>query len=284
MAPMPEISIVSAAPRVQKWYFAANLNALINAFDQIEVAVKSAIINTSLRPYALIDNREDLTPAADRLRWLERAGVTIIPHRAELFDMVRYHYGPQSDVFSGHWLRCDIPMIETEAEFVLYTDIDVMFRQEFDFSKIRPPFLACAPEHHQDDFSYFNSGVMVMNLAALRATRSELQQTLQAQLGIIKAHNDQRIFNLVYADRWTRLPNRYNWKPYWGFDPTAAVTHFHGPKPSFVPRLLSGQGGEFSDAFHKIFRRNPDGYARYLAEFNRVLTTGISIQEFAPGR
>jgi hypothetical protein len=174
------------------------------------------------------------------------------------------------DVFSGHWLRCDIPLIETEAEFVLYTDIDVMFRKSVDMSGVRPSTVACAPEHRQDDFSYFNSGVMVMNLPAMRETRGKLIQTLGERVKGIEPHNDQGILNAVYRD-WARLPNAWNWKPYWGFSDDAAIVHFHGPKPGSVRRMMTGDLAPFPAAYSGIFRRCPQGYAAYLAEFDAFL-------------
>jgi hypothetical protein len=30
---------------------------------------------------------------------------------------------------------------------------------------------------------------------------------------------------------WDKLPPELNWKPYWGDPATAAIVHFHGPKP-----------------------------------------------------
>jgi hypothetical protein len=261
---------------VQKWYFAANLNALRYAFDQIEVAAKSAKSKTTLRPYCLIDDREDLSEVASRLNRLEQLGVSLIRHRAEFFDVVREHFGPEADIFSGHWLRCDIPVLETEEEFVLYTDIDVMFRRGIDFSQAKPAFLACSPEHRQDDFSYFNSGVMIMNIPALRESRAMLLQAVKGRLDSMQPHDDQGAFNVAYRDTWTRLPNLCNWKPYWGFNPDAAIVHFHGPKPGMVRMMLRGEVDVFPPQYGEIFRRNPEGYAKYLTEFDEILGTDVS--------
>ncbi|HTZ35443.1 MAG TPA: glycosyltransferase [Stellaceae bacterium] len=259
-----------------KWYFAANLNAFRHFFEQIAVAVKSARANTPLRPCCLVDDRAGLDEMRDKLTWLEQSGVQLIFRRAALFEIVRAHFGEQADIFSGHWLRCDIPILEDEEDFVLYTDIDVMFRRYIDLSNERPPFIACTPEQEQNDLSYFNSGVMVMNIPALRAARDELIATLHARLPNMEPHDDQGMFNATFRGRWTRLPNTYNWKPYWGFNPDAAIVHFHGPKPGAVQQMLLGRSHLYPADYSRLFQRDPDGYARYIAEFERFLGADVS--------
>jgi Glycosyl transferase family 8 len=261
---------------VRKWYFATNLNGLQHAFDQIKVAVTSARTKTALRPYCLVDDHEDLAEVASRLSWLERRGVTLIRRKAELFGIVSQHFGPAANVFSGHWLRCDIPLVETEERVVLYTDIDIMFRRDLNFSEAFPPVLACSPEHRQDDFSYFNSGVMLMNVRALRESRDLLTQVVKDRLDSMQPHDDQGALNVAYRNAWTKLPNLYNWKPYWGVNDEVAIVHFHGPKPGLVRRMLEGEVDIYCPEDVEIFRRNPDGYRMYLAEFDDVLNTDIS--------
>jgi hypothetical protein len=251
----------------QKWYFAANRNALSHAFDQIRVAVTSARLRTNLQPYCLIDTYSSLEDVSDRLYWLENAGVHLIPHQAELFSIVRDHFGQDADPFSGHWLRCDIPILDLDDDFVFYTDIDVMFKKDVDYSEIRPLFMACTPEHRQDDFSYFNSGVMVMNLPALRQTRPHLIETLTAIVSSSPPY-DQGALNESYKKFWDRLPNTWNWKPYWGYSPDAVIVHFHGPKPAMLRRMMNGEVDLFAPEYGEIFARDTAAYARYLAEFD----------------
>lgn len=260
---------------LRKWYFAANRNALQDCFDQIEVAVKSARINTSLQPVCLIDDREDLSGFAPQFEWFERMGVEVILHRAELFPIVREHFGPAADPYNGHWLRCDIPLIESEQDFVLYTDIDVMFRGDVGVSHIRPEFLACAPEHFQNDLSYFNSGVMIMNLPALRQTRDDLIAVVKRRLPNMWAHDDQGAYNDLFRDRWARLPNAWNWKPYWGCSDDARILHFHGPKPGMVRRMSAGEKDAYGLEMMTIFERSPAGYEKYMKEFDSFLKIDV---------
>lgn len=259
-----------------KWYFAVNETGLRHAWDQIGIAVASACRNTRLTPICLVDPGERSPEASDRIAALARAGVEIIEHRASLFPIVKERHRLDSDMFSGHWLRCDIPLLDRSDETILYTDIDVMFRRDPEPSLQPPAFLSCAPEHERHDWSYFNSGVMLMNLPRLRATRDELVRYVDANIGHMAPHDDQGALNAVYRDRWDRLDLRCNWKPYWGFDGDATILHFHGPKPGnvrdyqrdddFASRLEPGGLADHQRALQGIYRRSPEGYAAYLAE------------------
>jgi hypothetical protein len=273
-APAPPAP-VSKHPAQWKWYFGANRAALRHCRDQIEAAVISARLNTDLVPIFLLDDREDLSIVAHTLAWLERAGVRIIRHRAALFDIVQPHFGPAADPYNGHWLRCDIPLLEQTDDYVLYTDIDVVFRKQLDLDQFSPPFFAAAPEHRVDDFSYFNSGVMVMNVPALRDSRSRLIDTLRERLPRMgAAHDDQGALNDTYRTQYTRLPCEYNWKPYWGFNQAASIVHFHGPKQGVARRMMAGEMSIFNRELQEIYLRNPPGYAAYLKELDELLARG----------
>ncbi|GJD66297.1 glycosyltransferase [Methylobacterium frigidaeris] len=251
-----------------KWYFAVNEHGLRYAWDQLQVTVNSALRNTQLKPFCLVDHGDKPAEVEARIAALAQAGVTIIEHRASLWPIVRAKHKLNSDTFSGHWLRCDIPMLDLSDEIVLYTDIDVMFRRNPEPFSQRPEFLACAPEHHQDDWSYFNSGVMLMNLTGLRATREALVRHVEDQIVNMAPHDDQGALNSVYHGRYDRLDLRYNWKPYWGFKDEATILHFHGPKPGVIHhyQMEDGDPLRFGAALYSIYRRNPEGYAKYMIE------------------
>ncbi len=264
----------SAKRTFRKWYFAANVAALRDSFDQIEVAVQSARLRTSLLPVCLVDATGDLATVADRLHWLEAAGVRLVRHSAALFAIVRAHFGADADIFSGHWLRCDIPLIETEDEFVLYTDIDVMFRRDVAKVKVRPRLLACAPEFDRKDLGYFNSGVMVMNLPALRARRPDLIAHLRERLTNMRPYDDQGALNATFRHEWDRLPDSWNWKPYWGMNDDAAIVHFHGPKPFHVDLLRRAEDPpDFPSDFARLYRLDPAAYAGFMDEFEATRAT-----------
>ena len=258
---------------LKTWYFACNANALRHGFDQIQIAVLSARRSTKLRPILILDLPEPAEDLRPRLDWLARHGVEIIRHRATCHAIISDHFGPEADIFSGHWLRCDIPLLETIEDYVLYTDIDVLFRKDVALSAVKPRYLACAPEFDQDVFSYFNSGVMIMNVPALARTLRHFKDCLVANLPAIRPYEDQKVFNAAYAGRWDRLPNTWNWKPYWGFNDEAAIVHFHGPKIGMVARLIDGCREGFDDEYVRLYTINPDGYERYHEEAKHILQT-----------
>ncbi len=254
-------------PTLRTWYLATNRNGLLRAFDQIQVAVVSARQHTSLSPVCLVDHGDDVAGVARQLDWLRARGVRLIFHRSSLLADLRGHYGSLMDAFSGHWLRCDIPMIETDEQFVLYTDIDVMFSGPVGDNSVWPRYIACGPEHHRDDASYFNSGVMVMNLPNLRARLPDLADTIRRRFDTARAHDDQGALNELFRDEWDWLAPAWNWKPYWGRYNGARIVHFHGPKPALARHMLLGRQPAVVGEMAEIFNRNPAGYAYYTERF-----------------
>jgi hypothetical protein len=253
----------------RKWYFAVNKVAITDSFDQLFVCVASAKAHTSLIPICLIEDTFYEPHLQDRIDSLD---VTVIKHTAEIFGEVEKVHGKEKSApFNGHWLRTDIPIIEREDEFVLYTDFDVMFRSDVTTSDFRPTFLAVGPEHWMPDWSYFNSGVMVMNLPNLRGSRKDFFNVVKKNIANTPPHDDQTMYNICYRDRYDRLPLSWNWKPYWGFSDLAEIVHFHGPKPGHVMRMLDGFTYDEMLIFHEMLARNPEGYAAYMAEYDSYL-------------
>ena len=257
---------------IRKWYFTTNVNGLRHAFDQIKVAVLSCHANLGLAPYCLIDDSggDDRTEA--RIQWLVDNGVSINRHRASLLDILRPKFHEKMDIYSGHWLRCDIPSLELDDDFVLYTDIDVMFLKALPEVIEMPKFIACAPEHHQDDYSYFNSGVIIMNISAMRARRESLIRVVERRLPVTNPWDDQSALNELFKGEWLKLAPSWNWKPYWGANDNALIIHFHGPKPAHALRMQLGQLDPLGSDFRKIYEKNPKGYAHYLEVFESILS------------
>lgn len=142
----------------------------------------------------------------------------------------------------GHWLRTTIPLTETRDPFVVYTDCDVVFLSRPELDAIRPALFACAPEFRVDNWNYINTGVMVMNIANLRAEQDGFEEYVVRTIGGPSARNyhDQHAYNIHFRRRWDRLDPKLNWKPYWGFDPAAPIVHFHGPKVGAIRSIVDG--------------------------------------------
>src|SRR5574344_431201 len=120
-----------------KWYFASN-DKSEEFFPLIKAAVNSALENTTLKPYFIYDGKEN-----ELTQWLKNKGVEIVNHRVSFYDDLAKNYSQAAlAVASGAFLRCDIPIIAQEDDFVLYTDCDILFLKEFD-ARVKPKYFAC---------------------------------------------------------------------------------------------------------------------------------------------
>lgn len=256
---------MTPAPPLKHWYFAVNQRGFEPGWPLIEVAVRSALARTELVPICLYNGASDAHAAR-----LAALGVRVIRHRLRLESVLRQGYGDRYDQFSGHWLRVDIPQIETEEAHVLYTDIDVMFRGH-PVLRRPPPVLAAAPERYRWRWPHFNSGVMVLNLPALRALQPAFDAAIRRRMkqGWRPPGHDQVSFNSFFRWRHSRLAHEMNWKPCWGDNKAAGIVHFHGPKPVHVARIKAGQTAGMLPEYERLWRLCPPAYDRFCAEFEQ---------------
>lgn len=258
-----------------KWYFALSEASLGHADHEWEslicAALRSARANTSLEPHFVYDGAESAFTQE-----LRRQGVVIHHHRVSFYDaMVAGRiqaFGHADPLFlaiaAGAYLRTEIPALEMQDEYVLYTDCDTMFLRDPDMAQFRPATFACAPQRVQTDYDDFNSGVMVMNLPALRRDLPAFTQSIIANFNRYTAY-DQDAYREFYAGRYSHLPPSYNWKPYWGPNPDATIVHFHGPKPAAVRKLMMDPAYAPPQIWRELFEENPAGYAAYLPQWER---------------
>jgi hypothetical protein len=200
-------------------------------------------------------------------------GVRVIPHVPSLEPALKIGYGEHYPIFAGHWLRVDLPLVETEDSFVLYTDIDVLFLSWRPDLLVRPTYLAVAPEHRIEDTDRFNSGVMLLNLDSMRVDLDSFHAAIRRRLlkDFKYPNHDQKSFNDYYSGRYDHLSPLMNWKPYWGRNDAAAIVHFHGPKPHNVAGIKAGRfAGKRS--LITIWERDPAAYDYYSE-----LWTGYSL-------
>ncbi len=266
-ATQPDGPVGCGHQALRKWYFCANERGLRNEFRLIRTAVLSARRNTSLVAHCVYDGQD-----CTELDWLLSEGVKVIRWTPSLEPELRHGYGEKYDTFRGHWLRIDIPILESEDPQILYTDIDVMFRRDPAAYGFSPRYVAVCEETRLGDRGHFNSGVMVMNLPALRAVRPWLLRQVRHRLTNdfrYPAH-DQKSLNdfLLEEAEWMRP--EFNWKPYWGPNEEAVIVHFHGPKPWHVAAIREGRAGTMKPAFRTLHDRAPAGYDAFIAEFEAI--------------
>jgi len=249
---------------MRKWYFSMNERSDA-AYERLaKAAVVSCLQNTSLAPHCLYDGAANAFT-----QWLEQRGVALCFHRAEFLDPL-FEAAQSNEAYRnmarGAFLRVEIPLVERHERFILYTDVDILFLADVSPFPILPKVFACAPQFLPTDYSYFNSGVMVMNVEAMRAEYRGFIRFIRERFSTLEAF-DQGALNLYFANRWERLPTLYNWKPYWGEYSQAKIVHFHGPKPEMIEQWLRGDASELSPLIQSLLKMNPAGMAAYLKTY-----------------
>ena len=228
-----------------KWFFALNDegDSYPDLLKMAQVAVHSAQKNTSLEPYLIYDGKD-----AAFIDWMKKHSVTVIERRSFVYNEIKEIAERRGDknilgIGAGAFLRTEIPALSEELafddEYVLYTDVDVMFLGEVTdyLEKLSPRFFAVAPEFHKHDYKSMNSGVMLMNLTSLREKDPAFRQYIKENIEALVSHTwDQTAYIKFYSTwfgyKWNKLKPEYNWKTYWeGYQEKAKILHFHGPKP-----------------------------------------------------
>jgi lipopolysaccharide biosynthesis glycosyltransferase len=255
---------------LRKCYFAINENGLAAYEELIKVMVISCFDNTNLEMTCLYDG-------ADKplIEWLRNKRVNVICHRSSLASEIVGLGGTvdwSAETAAGAYLRLDIATIEQTDEFVLYVDADVMFLKGLESLNSNPGYFACAPEHNPTDWTYFNSGVMAINVPAMRSLDAEFKKfAIRGMRDFWKAGRgtyDQGALNAFFCGQWDRLPLEWNWKPYWGINDDTRILHFHGPKPQFIRDLMT-DASNVPDVYKVLYNFNHLGCKHYLDIFDR---------------
>jgi hypothetical protein len=231
-------------------------------FLLIEKAIKSAIQNTDFEIFLIYDGDKTELDFSSR--------VNIIEHRHRLYPVFKNackHLAYASSTF----LRTEIPYIcnnlGIKDKYVLYTDHDVIFNRA-DYSEldnIKPNFLAASTEIEKDNWYGFNAGVLLLNVDHFIEKDSFILDYITNNINTLYVW-DQTMYNNLYRDKFTRLPTIYNWKVYWGIEPSAKIIHFHGPKPFSIQPKES-----YSDPLlNQLINKNIDSYNYYNKIFEEI--------------
>jgi hypothetical protein len=249
------------------WYMCVSETSLSRELhgwrELMLVALKSARLHTNLKPHLVYDGQ----PSAftDELRSL---GVEIIFHRVSFYDALAERGESEKGylpIASGAFLRVDIPLLEKKDQYVLYTDLDVVFLKNIVLDSFKPNFFSCAPQTARGAFDTdANTGVMVINVPAMREQHSAFVEFIKKNLFSGWPGCDQEHFRRFFAGRFEQLPDEYNWKPYWGISDDVAILHWHGPKPDAVQNLLEGHTANVPSAWKSLFNHNPRAYRHFL--------------------
>jgi hypothetical protein len=263
-----------------KWYFGYNQETERTQFRLVQLALASARRNTNLKPHCIISGRP--SACSD---WLRQQGVVVYFRDSELLpEFQKYktaNPGYDLDSARGAYLRLEIPAIEKEDDYVLYTDTDVIVNSVSGLGTIRPHILAIAPEFDPQDWTTPNTGVMIVNVPALRSYIIPLHRFILEHLPDLSAH-DQTAIDRFFRGRWDRLPPEFNWKPYWGYSCSAKIVHWHGPKPIHVEKILRGGAYSVPEIYNILFNRNPSAYERYMQLSRQILRESCLSEDFDP--
>ena len=253
-----------------KWFFALNEGGPTFGYyaGLVQVAVHTARQYTNLEPVFIYDGRDNLLTD-----WLLARGVVVLKRRSIIAgDILRTGSAASQAIASGAYLRVEVPLLMQEMgwsdPFALYTDCDVMFTPRFDETALKctPRFFAVAPEDTPGNLEAMNSGVMVMNVEALRSDWPAFQATIRAELAASFGSSfDQHAYRVHYQGRWEHLPAELNWKPHWGRNDAAQIIHFHGPKPFQKYSVTAGQVPPV------LLRLATDSFYEYAVEFDQAL-------------
>lgn len=255
-----------------KWYFALSAASFASGQHDwaslIRVSLRTALANTTLRPHLLWDG-----PEHEFLDEMRALGVTVLFHRVSFYQDLAEHRKEDRHglaIAAGCFLRTEIPLLEKEDEFVLYTDSDVMFLKDPvpALRERRPDFFASSTEFTFEDG--LNSGVMLINVWRMREDYPAFRDFIRSNLSL---GLDQTMFRKFYEGRWEKLPPAFNWKPYWGADENAVILHWHGIKPVVVKRLFADPAATTSPSLMLLAKKDPAGYRHYLEAYDEWLSS-----------
>jgi len=245
-----------------KWYCAVAASTLDFADSDlrnlIRVAVFSALRNTRLRPHVIYDGTDDWFTAE-----LRRMGATIIFRRSVLYDALEQHAGQFHNwlqVMSGAFLRFEVPLVETQEQFALYTDCDVLFLRDPYFGRERPLVFAATSQFSTNPAEDMNSGVMLINIPNMRRILPDLIDFSRRSLHL---GLDQEILRAYFQANYLPLERSLNWKPYWGWSAGAQIVHFHGAKPAAARHFLVNGELPKDKAWADLLGLSREGYETY---------------------
>lgn len=250
-----------------KWYTAITKYSTKEHLNQLRVALHTCFKHTKFKPNVVFDEHFSLI---DELKSKYGSLITFHQVNSEILQEFERIYRNEINFWSikGAYLRCEISQIETDETLVLYTDLDVMFQPFIEKYKNTnlPKYFSAAPEFDPNNYSYFNSGVMFINIPNMKSTYSQFKNFIIKNLSKLKdvAHDQGALFEF-YKNQWTHLKAEFNWKPQWGINEQAPIIHMHGAK---ADRILEYFNKNLNDGLiSKIISINEQSCKFYSDKF-----------------
>ena len=252
------------------WVFTYNGES--PGFDYMaKSAVLSAIHIGKLIPYCIyMGDKGD-----GMYRWLKRQRVHVVLHdpswkvnivqkydEAKEFAKIAATYESITSLVAT-FMRFDVPIIHAlyQYNYVLYTDIDVLFLEKIHLHSFPPELPEALVMSHETDYKFpCNAGVVLYNLPYMRQSYNDLIAFAMHAPGLHFGDKygpaDQGALNQFYEMKLgskCSLPEKFNAKPYklgdFGSLKEVSILHFHGPKPKHYLDYANDRGcGPFLDA------------------------------------
>lgn len=209
--------------------------------DMLIATLASARANTTLDLHCLYDGKKSDKLYSILRKYNVNVHIKTIPFLQQILkiytpEFMQKHFNTQISEKSlrARFLRMMLPEV-TDDEYILYVDTDVLFLQDIklsDFVKL-PEYIGVCPEFEKtQNYSYFNAGVMLINVPKMRNKYQEFLEMINNSKTATIECCDQGYLNDLYRGMFDKLPLEYNWKPYYGYNPNAKIIHFHGIKPN----------------------------------------------------
>lgn len=226
-----------------KCYFAFSNDIERNQcyIDMLRAGLSSARKNTTLDLYCLYDGDEDDYLYSLLMEYNVKVKIAKISFLSQLkkiytpaYMMEKFGFVISELSLRSRFLRMLISEYEPD-DYVLYCDTDVLFLKDIslsDFTALPEYIGVCSEFDKSNDYSYFNAGVMLINIKNAKTKYQEFLELINKGEKAPIECCDQGYLNTLYENKFDRLPPEYNWKPYWGINENAKILHFHGIKPN----------------------------------------------------
>uniref|UniRef100_A0A7S1XX08 Nucleotide-diphospho-sugar transferase domain-containing protein n=1 Tax=Phaeomonas parva TaxID=124430 RepID=A0A7S1XX08_9STRA len=230
-----------------KWVFALNVNNASDVSNTFWEMTKVAVISAKRQTDLVAVCVTTAPPTSPVAQWLVGHGVRVIYHRPtwadELVQRVeskvaeenmRSHLSLDPDAMLGTFLRIEVPVLGLLDEFVLYTDVDVMFTGHVDwdvilgqdkYSALRgstdfargkglsgggragegglPRYFSASSEMQKSRLpGMLNAGVMLLNMRALRESYDAFRHFIfsSSSLDWPAGPGDQGAYKTFYSE------------------------------------------------------------------------------------
>lgn len=253
--------------------------------------LESATQNTTLELHCLYDFKKTYSNNIEEDRiylLLKKYNVQIhlisIDFEDSLFKVYSDDYLKEINVTKSslysRFLRFMITDVEQDDEYILYADTDLIFLKDItlnSFNKLPNTIGVCPEFKNTYRYTNFNAGVMLINLNSYKQAKEQLISLLNKRKKAKIECCDQGYLNTIYKKNFLKIPNTFNWKPYWGINDDAVIIHLHGLKPKVDYSKIECYFIEFISKLMFQNKNAIQGWMHYFFQFSKYSETKTEI-------